>query len=64
MSSQQTEHVIQKLWPQTTERLCQQQEDATWGNVKLVNIAVQIMHCTNLDDTICIDDMSQQVDQT
>ena len=64
MSSQQTDHGIQKLWPQTIERSSQQQEDTTWGNLKFMNIVVRIMCCTNLDDAIYVNGMSQQVNQT
>ena len=64
MSSQQTDHGMQKLRPQTIERSGQQQEDTAWGNLKFMNIVVQIMCCTNLDDAIYVNGMSQQVNQT
>ena len=64
MSSQQTDHGMQKLRPQTIERSSQQQEDTTWGNLKFMNIVVQITCCTNLDDAMYVNGMSRQVNQT
>lgn len=64
MSSQQTDHGMQKLRPQTIERSGQQQEDTAWGNLKFMNIVVQIMCYTNLDDAMYVNGVSRQVNQT